>query len=97
MADQSITARLLFGLAGHSYRGLRLKQIAEGIGESEPTTLRNLQNMESDGLVEKTPLDDKRWRLAPRVVQIAIAHSHEVVREERALQEFQQRYSRTPN
>ncbi len=97
MSGQSIFARLLFGLAGHSYRGLRLKQIAEGIGESEPTTLRNLQSMESDGLVEKTPLDEKRWRLAARVVQISIAHSHEVLREEQALQEFKQRYSRTPH
>lgn len=97
MSTKSIFARLLFGLAGHSYRGLRLKQIAEGIGESEPTTLRNLQNMEADGLVERAPLDDKCWRLTPRVVQISIAHSHEVLREEQALQEFKQRYSRTPN
>ncbi|MGB3393226.1 MAG: helix-turn-helix domain-containing protein [Stenotrophomonas sp.] len=97
MSEQSIYARLLFGLAGHSRNGLRLKQIADGIGESEPTTLRNLQRMEADGLVERTPLDDGRWRLAPRVIQISIAHSHEVLREEQALQEFKQRYSRTPN
>lgn len=97
MSEQSIFARLFFGLAGHSYRGLRLKQIAEGIGESEPTTLRNLKSMENDGLVEKTPLDDKRWRLTARVVQVSIAHSHEVLREEQALQEFKQRYSRAPN
>lgn len=95
--EQSIFARVLFGLAGHSYRGLRLRQIAEGIGECDSTTLRNLQSMEADGLVEKTPMDAKCWRLAPRVVQVAIAHSHEVLREEQALQEFQQRYSRNPN
>lgn len=97
MSQQSIFARLLFGLAGHSYRGLRLQQIADGIGESAATTLRNLQSMEADGLVERTPLDDKCWRLAPRVVQVSIAHSHEVLREEQALQEFKQRYSRAPN
>ena len=97
MSEQSIFARLLFGLAGHSYRGLRLQQIAEGIGESPSTTLRNLQAMEADGLVEKTPLDDKCWRLTPRVVQVSILHSHEVLREEQALQEFKQRYSRNPN
>lgn len=97
MSQPSITARLLYGLAGHSYRGLRLQQIAEGIGESASTTLRALQRMAEDGLVERAPLEKDSWRLAPRVVQIAIAHSHEVLREDQALQEFQQRYSRNPN
>ena len=97
MADQSITARLLFGLAGHNRNGLRLKQVSDGIGESEPTTLRNLQRMESDGLVEQNPLLQGHWRLSPRVVQIALAHQAEVLREERALDDFKNRYSRSPN
>lgn len=94
MSEQSIFARVLFGLAGHSYRGLRLQQIAEGIGESSSTTLRNLQRMEEDGLVERSPHDKDNWRLTPRVVQVAIAHSEEVLREEQQLQQFRQRYSR---
>lgn len=97
MSQQSITARLLFGLAGHSYRGLRLQQIAEGIGESASTTLRALQRMAEDGLVERAPLEKDSWRLAPRVVQIATAHAQEVAREERQLNEFDQRYTRNPN
>lgn len=96
MSAQSITARLLFGLAGHSRNGLRLKQIADGIGESEPTTLRNLQRMEADGLVERSPLDKDNWRLTPRVVQIAIAHAEEFRREEQQLEQFNQRYTRQP-
>ena len=96
MSAQSITARLLFGLAGHSRNGLRLKQIADGIGESEPTTLRNLQRMEADGLTEQNPMLQGHWRLAPRVVQIALAHQNEVLREERALDDFRTRYSRIP-
>lgn len=96
MSEQSIFARLLFGLAGHSYRGLRLQQIAEGIGELPSTTLRNLQRMEEDGLVERSPHDKDNWRLTPRVVQIAIAHAEEVAREEHALDQFKQRYSRQP-
>lgn len=97
MSQPSITARLLFGLAGHSYRGLRLQQIAEGIGESPSTTLRNLQRMAEDGLVERAPHEKDSWRLAPRVVQIATAHAQEVAREERQLDEFNQRFTRTPN
>jgi len=97
VSRQSVYARLLFGLAGSSYRGLRLGQLAEGIGESSPTTLRNLQRMEDDGLVERSPHDKDNWRLSPRVVQIAHAHAAEVAREERALADFTNRYTRSPD
>lgn len=97
MSQQSITARLLFGLAGHSYRGLRLQQIAEGIGESPSTTLRNLHRMEEDGLVERSPYDKDNWRLSARLVQVTHAHTQEVLEEERRLDEFKRRYTRNPN
>ncbi len=97
MSEQSIFARLLFGLAGHSRSGLRLKQIADGIGESPSTTLRNLQRLAEDGLVERSPFDQDNWRLSPRIVQIALAHQAEVAREERQLDDFKNRYSRSPN
>lgn len=96
MSEQSIYARLLFALGGHSFRGLRLKHLAEGIGESDTTTLRNLQRMAEDGLVERSAHDKDNWRLAPRVVQIAIAHELELAREEQALSDFRNRYSRLP-
>ncbi len=97
MSEQSIFARLLFALAGHSRTGLRLKPIADGIGESPSTTLRNLQRLAEDGLVERSPLDQENWRLSPRIVQIALAHQAEVAREERSLDDFKNRYSRSPN
>ncbi|HGM5881368.1 helix-turn-helix domain-containing protein [Stenotrophomonas maltophilia] len=97
MSEQSIFARLLFGLAGRSRTGLRLKLIADGIGESPSTTLRNLQRLAEDGLVERSPFDQDNWRLSPRIVQIALAHLDEVLREERQLDDFKNRYSRSPN
>ena len=97
MSEQSIFARLLFALAGHSHSGLRLKPIADGIGESPSTTLRNLQRLAEDGLVERSPFDQDNWRLSPRIVQIALAHQAEVAREERQLDDFKNRYSRSPN
>ncbi|HEL3749987.1 helix-turn-helix domain-containing protein [Stenotrophomonas maltophilia] len=97
MSEQSIFARLLFALAGHSRAGLRLKPIADGIGESPSTTLRNLQRLAEDGLVERSPFDQDNWRLSPRIVQIALAHQAEVAREERQLDDFKNRYSRSPN
>ena len=97
MSEQSIFARQLFALAGHSRTGLRLKPIADGIGESPSTTLRNLQRLAEDGLVERSPFDQDNWRLSPRIVQIALAHQAEVAREERQLDDFKNRYSRSPN
>ena len=97
MSQESIFTRVLFGLAGHSRHGLRLKQIADGIRESPSTTLRNLQRMEDDGLVERSPYDKDNWRLTSRLVQIAIAHADEVLREESQLEQFRIRYSRNPN
>ncbi|MCM2994750.1 helix-turn-helix domain-containing protein [Stenotrophomonas maltophilia] len=97
MSEQSIFARLLFTLAGHSRTGLRLKPIADGIGESPSTTLRNLQRLAEDDLVERSPFDQDNWRLSPRIVQIALAHQAEVAREERQLDDFKNRYSRSPN
>ncbi|WP_099481880.1 hypothetical protein, partial [Stenotrophomonas maltophilia] len=71
--------------------------IADGIGESPSTTLRNLQRLAEDGLVERSPFDQDNWRLSPRIVQIALAHQAEVAREERQLDDFKNRYSRSPN
>jgi len=59
--------------------------------------LRNLQRMAEDGLVERSPFDQDNWRLSPRIVQIALAHQAEVAREERQLDDFKNRYSRSPN
>lgn len=97
MSEQSIFARLLFTLAGRSRNGLRLKPIADVIGESPSTTLRNLQRLAEDGLVERSPYDQDNWRLSPRIVQIALAHLAEVTREEQQLNDFKNRYSRSPN
>lgn len=93
-ADTSIHARLIFALDGHSYIGLRLSAIAEAIGESAPTTLRALQRAQQDGLVEQTPIDEKLWRLSPRLIQVALRHSSVIQREESRLAEFNSRCSR---
>lgn len=97
MSQQSVPFRLIFALAGHSKNGLRLKQLAEGIAESPSTTLRALQRLADDGIVEQVPQIDGHWRLSPRIVQIALAHQDELAREERQLADFRNRYSRLPD
>ncbi|MBN8637943.1 MAG: hypothetical protein J0M07_21670 [Anaerolineae bacterium] len=83
-------------LAGHSAEGLRLAQGADAVRQSAPTTLRDLQALESLGRAERIPGKDERWRLSPRIVQLAIAHHNEVAREEQRLSDFKNRYSRQP-
>jgi DNA-binding IclR family transcriptional regulator len=101
-ADQTQTAarralRALLLLQGHTFEGVRLKQIAEALGCSASTTLRTLEVLQDEGLIERIPGRDEYWRLSPKVVQIALAHQEELLRLRARLDETAQRYSRTPS
>jgi DNA-binding IclR family transcriptional regulator len=89
--------RLLFLLQGHAFEGLRLKQLADGLGASPSTTLRDLELLAEEGIAERIPGRDEYWRLSPRLVQLARAHEQEMARVRQRLEETEQRYSRTPN
>lgn len=89
--------QLIFALQGQSFEGLRLTQLANGVRQSASATLRDLQGLESLGIVERVPGRDDCWRLSPRIVQVAIAHAAEVQRAQQRVHEFEQRYSRSPN
>lgn len=86
----------VWALQGQSFNGLRLKAIAQAVGQSEPTTLRDLNTLAEIGVVERIPGREEFWRLSPRLVQVAISHQHEVAREEQRLSDFNQRYTRKP-
>lgn len=88
--------RIVLALAGHTFEGARLKAIAATVEQSSPTTLRDLQGLESEGWVERVPGAEDRWRLSPRPVQIAIAHQQELSRLEQRLHDVRQTYSRAP-
>lgn len=88
--------RAQFVLQGHVVDGLRLKQIAEALGTSLPNALRDLQVMAEEGIAERIPGNDERWRLTPKIVQIARATGEEFARHRAKLDEFEQRYSREP-
>lgn len=83
-------------LAGQNFDGLRNQQVADAVRQSAPTTLRDLQALEAIGWAERIPGKDERWRLSPRLIQLAIAHQNEVSREEQRLADFSNRYSRIP-
>ncbi|MGO1072303.1 helix-turn-helix domain-containing protein [Lysobacter sp. CA199] len=99
MSQQPIrrALRLLLLLQGHSFDGLRLKQLAEALGTTPSTALRDLLVLAEEGIAERIPGRDEYWRLSPRLVQIAVAHQEEVRRLQQRIDEFSQRYSRNPN
>ena len=84
-------------LAGNNFDGVRNQQIAEAVGQLPGTTLRDLQALEHLGWAERVPGKEERWRLAPRLIQLAIAHRNELAREEQRLDDFRNRYSRAPH
>lgn len=84
-------------LAGQNFDGLRNQQVADAVRQSAPTTLRDLQALEAIGWAERIPGKDERWRLSPRLIQLAIAHQHETARLSQRLDDFTNRYSRNPN
>lgn len=83
-------------LAGHNFDGLRNQQVAEAVQQSAPTTLRDLQALEAIGWAERIPGKDERWRLSPRLIQLAVAHRAETERVAQRVDDFTNRYSRSP-
>ena len=88
---------LIFALQGHSFEGLRLKQLAEAVRATPSTVLRDLEVLADEGIAERIPGRDEYWRLSPRLIQLARAHEQEMARLRARLDETEQRYSRAPN
>lgn len=88
--------RILLVLAGHEVRGLRTGEIAAAVKESPSTTTRMLSAMVEEGVVEEMPDKKDGWRLGPKLVQIALAHTNGLANISQKVNEVTQRYSRAP-
>ena len=88
--------KLLTLLAGHEVHGLAPSEIAKSQDCAAPVVTRDLANLRAAGLAEQLP-DTGRWRLAPLLVQIALAHQLALDRAQRKLNESSLRYSRQHN
>lgn len=87
--------QLLTALAGHTADGRRLRDIAQDVASPAPTTLRDLQQLESLGYTQRIPGREDCWRLTPKIVCIATAHQTEVARLRARLEEIERNYSRS--
>ncbi len=99
-AQQRVLAVLL-ALAGNEVDGVSLMELTHALSTragKDPKALKNnifrdLHNLREAGLAEQLP-DSERWRLAPRLVQIATAHQRYLDRAAARLDEVRQRYGR---
>jgi len=95
-AAQQRGYRVMLALAGHEIDGVRPGELADGLQLSASIITRDLANLRSAGLAETLPHDPTRWRLTPKLVQIARAYEGHLARAQGALAEVNQRYSRVP-
>lgn len=86
--------KLIEALAGHEVFGRRLKDLAEDLGESEPTTCRDLKAAISAGWARQR--DDGLYSLATKPVQIATAFAYGIKQAHDKVGEIEQRYTRMP-
>lgn len=92
---------VMMALAGHEFDGVSLTEIATALaqrngkskGGQKNNVFRDLHNLKEAGLAEQLP-DSERWRLTPRLVQVAQAHQRHVARINARAEELQQRYGR---
>lgn len=96
VAGQQRILNVLIRLAGHEVNGLTPGEVAQAAGTRPANATRDLANLAIAGLAEQIP-ETKRWRLAPKLIQIALAYTAAMQRAENKLSETKQRFSRDPS
>lgn len=88
--------QIVWLLQGHTFEGLRLKQVADHVKTSSAIVLRDLETLADEGVAERIPGRAEFWRLSPKLIQLARAHDQEMVRLRARVDEIDQRYTREP-
>ena len=94
-AGQQRILRALLVLAGNEFNGVAPGELAKAVDASPSNITRLLANLKQEGFVEKIE-ETGRWRLGPKVVQIALAFSQDLSRARARLDEVSNRYTRLP-
>lgn len=91
-AAQQRVLRVLVLLAGHEITGLAPSEIAKAVRTSASNTTRDLANLREAGLAE--PLaDSQRWRITPRMAQLALRVLRSLDDAKKRVDEVQQRFT----
>jgi len=94
-ASQLRILKMLLLLGGHEVDGLAPSQIAKSLQIAPGEVTHDTANLRLAGLAEQI-IETGRWRLTPRVPQIAMAMLRELERRGNFLDETKQRYTREP-
>lgn len=88
---------IIWALKGHELHGLSPSEIARacGISNSDVTNLR--KTMMEEGYVEQVRGIEGRYRLAPKLIQVAYAHMDGIKRARLEIDENEQRCTRLPD
>lgn len=92
-AQQRI-CRVILLLAGNEFDGVAPSEMAQAAGTTPSNITRDLFNLQRAGFAER--MQTGRWRLGPKLIQIALAFSTHVGRKSEQLTELVQRYTRLP-
>ncbi|MBI2397706.1 MAG: hypothetical protein HYV17_07900 [Xanthomonadales bacterium] len=92
-AQQRI-CQVLMVLAGQEEFGVAQSAIAKAVKSSDSRLFNDLRNLQHAGFVEQ--LENKCWRLGPRLVQVSNAFHVGITRMKARALEIEQRYSREP-
>lgn len=87
--------KVILLLAGNEFSGLAPSDLAKALDTNPSNITRDLANLKEAGLAEQLA-DTGRWRLGPKLVQIALAFSEHMTRSTARVNEIQQRYTRQP-
>jgi len=95
--SQQRAAMILSLLAGHEVDGVSNGALAKAFSVTSAAISQDLKLLQGIGFVETIPgITPNRYRLGPKLVQIAIAHQRHIEREQVRLDTIKQRYSREP-
>jgi len=94
--SQQRILRTLTVLAGNEFNGLTPSEVAKAVRTSASNATRDLANLREAGLAEVIQ-ETGRWRLGPKLVQIAVAFSTHLNRAQTRLDELTNRYTRSPS
>lgn len=91
-AQQRLLRTILL-LAGNELSGLAPSDLAKSLDVHPSNVTRDLANLKEAGLAEQLP-DTGRWRLGPKIVQVAVDFQLNLERSQSRVDEIRQRYTR---
>lgn len=90
-AQQRILKTVLL-MAGKEFDGVQPSALAKALGTNPSNVTRDLANLQEAGFAERIG-DSDRWRLGPKVVQVAVNFHHNFELNLARVNEMKQRYT----